>query len=158
MKEQTKNERKKKGTTYKPETYQKNKKSMDAAHKRYVEKNREKINIYVNNWLKEHPEAKKPLTEEQKQKYRDRERRPEVREKRYQKYLEYKQTEKYKEYRRKVNEKAKEKRRLIKEEKLKLKKEEAMNKLIAKSFKEFEKSDIPVEVFVERLKKESDKL
>jgi len=113
---------------YTSEYYQKHKKVIDAAHKRYVEKNKKKINDYTNQYIKDHPTCRKPLTPEQIEKRRKYQRErynklPEVQQKRKERYERIKDTEHYKEqvqrYRKNATEKRRALAKLRKEQKLK---------------------------------------
>lgn len=102
---------------YTPEIYKKNKEAMDRAHKKYVEKNRKKINDYTNNYLKERKGLypKTPLTPEQieKKKLRAKERNatPEKKEQRRLRYLAIKDTPEFQEYVKRNRAQLKEKRK-----------------------------------------------
>jgi hypothetical protein len=51
--------------------YMKNKIRMDANHKSYVDRNKEKVKLYNKQWWKEHPDKKKVYNKKHAEKARD---------------------------------------------------------------------------------------
>ena len=155
---------------YTPEVYKKNKKSMDAAHKRYIQKCQDKIKAYQKRYFQENKERLKllqtPLTEEQRleknRKMKEYFSNPEVKRKQHERYLERKNTPEYKAVKKRFQEKAKEKRLILKQErqqkKLEMKEQIKQEKVLTLTTQQLEKHSISLQQLIDWFNRNTENL